>query len=206
MRQRVVGEKFYFVMPDRFANGDPSNDTAGVDPAQGRLVHGLDPTDKGFYHGGDLAGLADKLDYLDTMGITAVWMTPMFKNRWVQGSGADVSAGYHGYWMPTSRRSTRTWAPTRSSRTWSTEAHALGIQVFMDIITNHTADVIQLEGNAGYRNKTDFPYLDANGVAFDDADYAGHIVPSHRSTRQISFPYTLESRRLVKKTPRIRRG
>ncbi len=42
----------------------------------------------------------------------------------------------------------------------------------MDIITNHTADVIQLEGNAGYRNKTDFPYLDASGQPFDDADYA----------------------------------
>ncbi len=66
------------------------------------------------------------------------------------------------------------------------EAHALGIQVFMDIITNHTADVIQLEGNAGYRNKTDFPYRDANGVAFDDADYAGSIyLPTDRPADQL---------------------
>ena len=42
----------------------------------------------------------------------------------------------------------------------------------MDIVTNHTADVIQLEGNAGYRNKRDFPYNDVNGVPFDDSDYA----------------------------------
>ena len=42
----------------------------------------------------------------------------------------------------------------------------------MDVVTNHTADVIQLDGNAGYRNKTDFPYVDVNGDPFDDSDFA----------------------------------
>src|SRR5664280_2310355 len=60
---------------------------------------GFDPTDKGFYHGGDLKGLTDKLDYIKGLGTTAIWMTPAFKNRPVQGTGTDASAGYHGYWI-----------------------------------------------------------------------------------------------------------
>ena len=84
-------------MPDRFANGDPSNDPGGL--TGDRMVTGLDPTDKGFYHGGDLAGLMQELDYLDQMGVTAIWMTPVFKNKPVQGEGAAASAGYHGYWI-----------------------------------------------------------------------------------------------------------
>nr|MDQ3579114.1 alpha-amylase family glycosyl hydrolase [Actinomycetota bacterium] len=97
LRTDLSGERFYFVMPDRFANGDPRNDRGGTtDPD--RLKTGFDPSDKGFYHGGDLAGLHGKLDYLHGMGTTAIWMTPMFANRWVQGSGNDISAGYHGYW------------------------------------------------------------------------------------------------------------
>ena len=86
-------------LTDRFANGDPSNDRGGSSSGD-PLVHGYDPTDKGFYHGGDLAGLTQKLDYLDEMGVTAIWMTPMFRTAWVQGEGtAFVSAGYHGYWI-----------------------------------------------------------------------------------------------------------
>ena len=53
-------ENFYFVMTDRFANGDPSNDTGGV--AGEKLEHGFDPTDDGFYHGGDIKGLIDNLN------------------------------------------------------------------------------------------------------------------------------------------------
>ena len=189
VRQGVVGEKFYFVMPDRFANGDPSNDAAGVDPAQGRLVHGLDPTDKGFYHGGDLAGLTDKLDYLDQMGITAVWMTPMFKNRWVQGSGSDISAGYHGYWTVDYTQIDPHFGTNQEMADLIAAAHARGMKVFFDIITNHTADVIQYqEGTDTYRSKGAYPYVDANGTEFDDAAVAG--TPAFPELNAGSFPYT----------------
>ena len=87
-------EQFYFVLPDRFANGDKRNDTGGL--TGGRLTTGLDPTDKGFYHGGDLKGLIDRMDYIQGLGTTAIWLAPIFKNRPVQGPGADVSAGDHG--------------------------------------------------------------------------------------------------------------
>jgi len=97
VREAGDGQQFYFVMTDRFANGDTTNDAGGL--TGDRLVTGLDPTDKGFYHGGDLAGLNSKLDYIEGLGTTAIWLTPSFLNKPVQGSGADVSAGYHGYWI-----------------------------------------------------------------------------------------------------------
>ena len=78
-------------MADRFANSDPANDTGGYDIPPGtpagdeRLITGFDPTAKGFYHGGDINGITEKLDYLKDLGITSVWMTPSFKNKPVQG-------------------------------------------------------------------------------------------------------------------------
>ena len=90
-------EVIYFVLPDRFANGDPANDTGGY-PAD-RLKSGYDPTHRGFYHGGDLKGLTEKLDYIQGLGITAIWFAPIFKNKPVQGPAGDESAGYHGYWV-----------------------------------------------------------------------------------------------------------
>ena len=188
LRTGLAGERFYFVMPDRFANGDESNDTAGV-TVDDRLVHGFDPTDKGFYHGGDLAGLLSRLDYLDDMGVTAIWMTPMFKNRWVQGVEPDISAGYHGYWTVDYTQMDPHFGTNAEMEALIAEAHGRGIKVFFDIITNHTADVIQYEeGTYTYRNKAAYPYLDADGVAFDDRDYAGTDTFPELSTS--SFPYT----------------
>ena len=66
LRAGVTDENFYFVMADRFENGDPANDTGGLggDP----LVSGFDPTSKGFYNGGDLKGLRSELDYIQGLG------------------------------------------------------------------------------------------------------------------------------------------
>src|SRR3546814_20568651 len=83
----------YFVLPDRFANGDPANDRGGL--SGDRLTTGYDPTDSGFYHGGDLKGLPDKLSYIARLGWTAVWVGPIFKNQPVQGRKGQESAAYH---------------------------------------------------------------------------------------------------------------
>ena len=77
----------------------------------------------------------------------------------------------------------------------------------MDIVTNHTADVIQLEGNAGYRNKRDFPYRDVNGTPFDDSDYAyygqsDYTFPEVDATRS----RTRRSSRPARRTRRTRPG
>jgi glycosidase len=82
-------------MADRFANGDTANDKGGL--TGGPLSTGFDPTNEGFYHGGDLKGLTGKLDYIKGLGTTAIWLTPSFKNKAVQP--LDNSAGYHGYWI-----------------------------------------------------------------------------------------------------------
>src|SRR5436309_3837321 len=76
LRAPLTRESFYFVMVDRFANGSTANDRGGL--TGDRLVTGFDPTRKGFYHGGDLAGLRSKLDYIKGLGMSAIWMTPIF--------------------------------------------------------------------------------------------------------------------------------
>ncbi|MCE7983451.1 MAG: pullulanase-type alpha-1,6-glucosidase [Caldilinea sp. CFX5] len=188
VRHPIQEAVFYFVMPDRFQNGSTANDQGGL--TGDRLVTGFDPTDKGFYHGGDLAGLLSKMDYLDQMGVTAIWMTPMFKNRPVQGSGADISAGYYGYWITDFTQMDPHFGTNTELQQVITEVHNRGIKIFFDIITNHTADVIQYQENQySYRNKTDFPYKDASGATFDDRAYAGgDTFPTLNAAT--SFPYT----------------
>ncbi|MGW2520989.1 pullulanase-type alpha-1,6-glucosidase [Streptomyces sp. NPDC001617] len=164
-------EQFYFVMPDRFANGDTSNDEGGLTGS--RLSTGYDPTDKGFYQGGDLKGLTKKLDYIKGLGTTAIWMAPIFKNQPVQGTGSNASAGYHGYWITDFTQVDPHFGTNADLRTLISKAHAKGMKVFFDVITNHTADVVDYEGTSyDYLSKGAFPYLTKDGQPFDDADYA----------------------------------
>ncbi|RPF32988.1 pullulanase-type alpha-1,6-glucosidase [Streptomyces sp. TLI_185] len=164
-------EQFYFVMPDRFANGDTSNDRGGLTGS--RLSTGYDPTDKGFYQGGDLKGLTRKLDYIKGLGTTAIWMAPIFKNRPVQGTGSNASAGYHGYWITDFTQVDPHFGTNKDLETLIAKAHAKGMKVFFDVITNHTADVVDYkEKSYDYLSKGAFPYLTKDGRPFDDADYA----------------------------------
>ncbi|MFI1762927.1 pullulanase-type alpha-1,6-glucosidase [Streptomyces sp. NPDC020800] len=164
-------EQFYFVMPDRFANGDRSNDRGGLTGS--RLSTGYDPTDKGFYQGGDLKGLTRRLDYIKDLGTTAIWMAPIFKNRPVQGTGSNASAGYHGYWITDFTQVDPHFGTNKDLTTLISQAHAKGMKVFFDVITNHTADVVDYkEKSYDYLSKGAFPYLTKDGRPFDDADYA----------------------------------
>ena len=170
LRARAPGEEvIYFVMPDRFDNGDPTNDLGGL--AADRLVSGYDPTAKGFFHGGDLAGLTARLDYLQGMGITAIWFTPIFQNKAVQGPPGDESAGYHGYWITDFTRPDAHFGEPEEFTAFVKAAHARGMKVYMDIITNHTADVIgYADGpatNYEYRSKGDYPYSTHGGPSGD---------------------------------------
>ncbi|MGC5224587.1 pullulanase-type alpha-1,6-glucosidase [Micromonospora sp. DT81.3] len=188
VRQPGSAEQFYFVMTDRFANGDESNDTGGVDGD--RLAHGFDPTDKGFYQGGDLAGLREQLDYIEGLGTSAIWLTPSFENRAVQGTGATASAGYHGYWITDFTQIDPHLGTNAELEALIADAHSRGIKVYFDIITNHTADVIDYaEQTYDYIDQETSPYLDAGGTAFDPAEYAGtEDFPGMDPAT--SFPYT----------------
>ncbi|GAB6940479.1 pullulanase-type alpha-1,6-glucosidase [Isoptericola variabilis] len=188
VRQAGSDERFYFVMTDRFANGDAANDTGGIDGD--RLDHGFDPTDKGFYQGGDIAGLREKLDYIEGLGTTGIWLTPSFLNRPVQGTGDDASAGYHGYWITDFTRIDPHLGTNDELRALIDEAHAKGIKVYFDIITNHTADVIDYaEGEYRYVDQATTPYTDAAGNAFDPSDVAGSD-DFPELDAATSFPYT----------------
>ncbi|WP_437184577.1 pullulanase-type alpha-1,6-glucosidase [Streptomyces xanthophaeus] len=170
-RHDLTREQFYFVLPDRFANGDPGNDRGGLTGS--RLETGLDPTDKGFYQGGDLKGLTDRLDYIKGLGTTAIWLAPIFKNQPVQGKGADVSAGYHGYWITDFTQVDPHFGTNADLERLIDKAHGKGMKVFFDVITNHTADVVDYrEASYSYLSKGAFPYLTKDGVPFEDKDYA----------------------------------
>ncbi len=187
VREAGDGQQFYFVMTDRFANGDPTNDAG--DLTGDRLATGLDPTDKGFYHGGDLAGLSNKLDYIEGLGTTAIWLTPSFVNKPVQGTGADASAGYHGYWITDFTQIDPHLGTNAELEGLIADAHARGIKVYFDIITNHTADVIDYTGGVyDYVDQATRPYTDASGTAFDPATFAGtNAFPALDAAT--SFPY-----------------
>ncbi|WP_369388804.1 pullulanase-type alpha-1,6-glucosidase [Streptomyces sp. CG1] len=191
-------EQFYFVMPDRFANGDTGNDKGGLTGS--RLSTGYDPTDKGFYQGGDLKGLAKRLDYIKGLGTTAIWMAPIFKNKPVQGTGAGgtsqavgsggASAGYHGYWITDFTQVDPHFGTNQDLKTLISKAHAKGMKVFFDVITNHTADVVNYEEkSSGYLSKGAFPYLTKDGRPFDDSDYADGT-RKFPAVSTASFPYT----------------
>lgn len=170
-RHDSTREQFYFVLPDRFANGDTGNDKGGLTGT--RLATGYDPTDKGFYQGGDLKGLTKKLDYIKGLGTTAIWMAPIFKNQPVQGEGANASAGYHGYWITDFTQVDPHFGTNQDLENLISKAHAKGMKVFFDVITNHTADVVDYEEKSyDYLSKGAFPYLTKDGEPFDDADYA----------------------------------
>jgi glycosidase len=152
-------EVIYFVLPDRFENGDARNDTAGI--KGDKFKHGFDPTHKGFYHGGDIAGLIKRLDYIQGMGATAIWFAPVFKNKPVQGGKGEESSGYHGYWVTDFTTVDPHFGTDDEFKAFVDAAHSRGMKVYMDIITNHSADVIQYaecpKSACTYRSRADYP-------------------------------------------------
>jgi len=167
-RERLPEDEIvYFVLPDRFQNGDSANDAGGL--SGDRLTTGFDPTHKGFYHGGDLKGLIARLDYIQGLGTTAIWLGPIYKNKPVQGPAGDESAAYHGYWITDFTTVDPHFGSDADMRDFVAAAHMRGMKVYLDIITNHTADVIQYRECVGvpcpYRSRGEYPYTRTGGVA-----------------------------------------
>ena len=175
-------EIVYFVLPDRFENGDRANDAGGL--SGDRLTTGFDPTHKGFYHGGDLKGLISRLGYVQGLGATAIWLGPIYKNKPVQGAPGQETAGYHGYWITDFTSVDPHFGSEADMRAFVDAAHARGMKVYLDIITNHTADVIQYRecvgGPCDYRDKGAYPYSCRGGLdgAPINAGFAGDSVRS----------------------------
>jgi len=185
-------EIIYFVLPDRFDNGDPSNDRGGL--PGGRLSTGFDPASKGFYHGGDLKGLTRRLDYIQSLGATAIWLAPIFKNKPVQGAKGSESAGYHGYWVTDFTRVDPHFGTDAEFAAFVAAAHARGMKVYMDIIVNHTADVIQYrecqDKPCPYRGKAAYPYQRRGGIAGAaiNPGFAGDAVQTPENFARLNDP------------------
>ncbi len=186
-------EVLYFLLPDRFDNADPANDRGGM--TGDRLRTGFDPTGKGFYHGGDLKGVIRRLDYIEALGATAIWVGPIFRNKPVQGAPGQESAGYHGYWITDFENVDPHFGTNADFKALVDAAHARGIKVYMDIIVNHTADVIQYRECGGasecpYRSRADYPYSRKGGVngAPINPGFAGDAVQSADNFARLTDP------------------
>ncbi len=190
----VQNDVFYFVLTDRFSDGDTTNNE-GANAGGTFAETGYDKTDKSFYHGGDFVGMEAQLDYLEELGITALWVTPPFVNQTTQpdsSASKGIGAAYHGYWILDYENADPHLGTNAELVSLITEAHNRGIKVYFDMVVNHTADVLDYEGDSNaYISKDNVPYRDADGNEFDDADYAGGdtFPPLDAS---ISFPYVPE--------------
>lgn len=125
----------YFMMTDRFFDGNESNNTAS-----GTDTYGDNP---GLYHGGDFAGVTAKLDYLQDLGVNTIWLTPIVKNIagvTVTDEGKEdvpYNAAYHGYWASDFTKLNPTMGTTEEFKTMISEAHKRGMRIMVDIVVNH---------------------------------------------------------------------
>lgn len=125
----------YFMMTDRFFDGNESNNTAS-----GADTYGDNP---GLYHGGDFAGVTAKLDYLQDLGVNTIWLTPIVKNIagvTVTDEGSEdvpYNAAYHGYWASDFTKLNPTMGTTEEFKTMISEAHKRGMRIMVDIVVNH---------------------------------------------------------------------
>ena len=142
-RVGLVKELIYFVFPDRYLNGDTSNDK----------YPGYDPTDTAFFHGGDLKGLTgtcsagdNGLARIKKLGFTAVWVTPLV----VQQRPTPNGAGYHGYWGVDFLDVDPHLGTKADLLAFSECAKKLGLKLILDVVTNHTGDVIQYKDRVAF--------------------------------------------------------
>ena len=109
-------ESIYFIMVDRFNNGDKTNDFK------------VNTEDLKEYNGGDFKGITDKLDYLKEMGFTAIWLTPVFDNE---------DKGYHGYWISDFYNTEEHFGTMEEFKALVEEAHKRDMKVILDFVVNH---------------------------------------------------------------------
>ncbi len=122
-------EVIYQIVVDRFADGDPGNNRQdGVGTTEGDLAR---------HQGGDYRGIVDHLDYLENLGVTALWLSPIVDN--VPQSGAQD--GYHGYWARDFTKVNARFGSEAELIALVAEAHARGMRVILDVVINHAGNV-----------------------------------------------------------------
>jgi glycosidase len=126
----------YFLMIDRFADGDSSNNDQGVGV--------FDPSKESHYSGGDLAGIIERLDYIKKLGATAVWTTPQVANQWWD---PQVNySGYHGYWARDFTSVDEHYGNLLDYQKLSSALHKNGMYLIQDVVVNHTGNFFTYQG------------------------------------------------------------
>jgi len=198
-RSGIARDRIYFVMTDRYRNGDAANDSGGESGPLSKT--GFLPESISYFHGGDLVGLTGRCDAKDPddqglarlsrMGFTAVWVTPPFVQRTTQGD----SAAYHGYWFLDITRPDPHLGSKADFAAFTACAHSLGMKVILDVVVNHTADVISFPQGNSYVTLQQRPYRTAAGKAFNPWAYV----------KGTAFP-RLSAARSFAKTPQVSPG
>ena len=132
-----ASDVIYLLMPDRFSNGDVSNDNI-----EG-MLSGTNRSSPGERHGGDFQGIRQKMSYLKDLGITGIWMTPVFENDMPVSYGdydGQSYGAYHGYAATDLYRVDRRFGSNADFKKLIDEAHESDIKVIMDFIHNHVGD------------------------------------------------------------------
>ena len=195
----IASQRIYFVMTDRYANGDPSNDRGGL--TGGASQTGFDAADTGYYHGGDLKGLTGDctdpvhgLARIRALGFNSIWITPPFGQVTVQGS----SAAYHGYWIRDFTSIDPHLGTDADFGAFVSCAHSLGLKVILDVVVNHTGDVILIGGP--YVGPEQIPYRDCHGKPFVASRYvSGKTFPCLSAKYMPRAPVVLPADRHAKK-------
>ena len=123
--------RIYFMLTDRFANGDPSNDNPNGE--------NYDVTQPETYHGGDFQGIIDNLDYLEDLGINTIWITPIVDNidHDLRAEKEGSQYGYHGYWAQDFEKIDEHLGDIDKLKELIDSAHNRGIKIMVDVVLNH---------------------------------------------------------------------
>jgi pullulanase len=126
--------RIYFMLTDRFNDGDASNNGVGYDPTHDEA-----------YHGGDFRGIINKLDYLDNLGINTIWISPIVDNidfnkgvDFTTTDGLDAKQyGYHGYWAKDFTSLDEHLGDIETFKELIEKAHSRGMKIMVDVVLNH---------------------------------------------------------------------
>jgi len=160
-----ANQTVYFVMIDRFNDGDATNND--------QKNNEFDPNDGSRWSGGDLQGIIDKLDYIQGMGFTALWITPPVANQWWD---EKVNyGGYHGYWARDFQKVDEHYGTIETYKALADALHQRDMLLIQDIVVNHTGNFFTYEFESGEKYDPENP---CNGFVLDDKALApGQTLP-----------------------------
>lgn len=186
----------YLIMPDRFANGNPDNDS------HPDLLEQADRNKPGGRHGGDIEGIINNLDYLEDLGVTAIWSTPLLEDD-------DPSYSYHTYAQSDVYRIDPRYGTNEDYRRLSNQMHERDMKLIMDYVTNHwggehwmmddlpTYDwVHQFPGykNSNYRMTTQFdPHRADNDRKLNEDGWFTSTMPDLNQSNPLMLNYLIQN-------------